>query len=171
LIIITVVAACVFIFIVITDFSKATKSHETETTSVEEKKELIKKAGSDAENNEQQDESSFNHTIEQEEMTDAKFMDYIHKMSHQKIHAEEKWGLIEITEERIDWLLESVTITKENLKHEEVYEQILTRWANGDFSHAVEDHNTIWELQGGTIGKAKRLLSEEEEAAYLEANQ
>ncbi|MBU9720021.1 MULTISPECIES: DUF6241 domain-containing protein [Bacillaceae] len=90
---------------------------------------------------------------------------YIHWMSHQKIHADQKWGKMLITEERINRLLEVVEVNE--YRHEETYRDILLRWQKGDFSKAVEDHNAIWRLQNGTIGEAERLLTEEEEMEYI----
>ncbi|MFV8828220.1 DUF6241 domain-containing protein [Alkalihalobacterium sp. APHAB7] len=43
-----------------------------------------------------------------------------------------------------------------------------SRSTKGDFSQAVYDHNVIWEIQGGTVGKATRLLTEEEEREYIQ---
>ncbi|MEI3611284.1 DUF6241 domain-containing protein [Pseudogracilibacillus sp. SO30301A] len=160
-----------FTYIVYTDFSASEQPvteepAETETESPQEEGEeepiLLNEQGDE-------DKNPFNTTMKQEEVTEEVMRDFIHKMSHQKIEAEAKWGLIEITDERIDWLLKSVDKTKEPLQHKEVYKKILTRWADGDFSHAVEDHNTIWEMQGGNIGEAIRLLTAEEEKAYLES--
>ncbi|MBU9713062.1 DUF6241 domain-containing protein [Evansella tamaricis] len=91
---------------------------------------------------------------------------YLHYMSHQKVYAEQKWGHMQITPERVERLLEVVNAN--SFKHEAVYKDILNRWSNGDFSKAVEDHNAIWDLQNGTIGKATRLMTEEEERAYIE---
>lgn len=90
----------------------------------------------------------------------------IHEMSHQKVKAPEKWGAIKITQERIDLLLKYVK--KQDFEHQDVYVDILERWSEGDFSQADLDHNAIWELQGGTIGKATGLLSKEEEAVFIE---
>jgi hypothetical protein len=101
------------------------------------------------------------------EMDDKLYRDYIHGMSHQKVEADEKWGFYPITEERIQWLLEGLDIT--NLKNEDDYRQILDRWANGDFSKVDIDHNIIWEMQKGNIGKATGILSPEEEQAYIES--
>lgn len=159
-----------FVYVIYNDFSSANEPDETEepmeTEEVEDSEEeepVLLDGPRDDELN------PFNTKIKQEEMTESTIRDYIHKMSHQKIHAEEKWGLIEITAERVEWLLESVDKTKEQIEHKDVYTKILTRWADGDFSQAVEDHNTIWTMQGGNIGKALRLLTEDEEAAYLES--
>ena len=101
-------------------------------------------------------------------MNDDDVQHLIHQMSHQKVKADEKRGLIPITDERIDWLLEKIEF--QGLEHEDTYREILEEWKAGDFSNAVEHHNTIWELQGGTTGKAYDLLSETEEQAYLGAN-
>ena len=71
----------------------------------------------------------------------------IHSMSHQKVEAEIKWGHEQITQEKVDRLL---AIAKEsNYKYKELYISILERWSKGDFSNAVDDHNSIWEMQGG----------------------
>lgn len=156
-----------FIFVVYTDFSQTFES--TKDEEITEKEEPVKKE-KEAEDETDNGENPFSNSMKQEEMTDEKIMDYLHKMSHQKIHAEAKWGFYEITDERIEWLLKSITKTEEKLIHQDVYERILDRWEDGDFSNSVDDHNMIWKLQGGSIGKALRLLTEEEEATYLEAN-
>ncbi|RNA66667.1 DUF6241 domain-containing protein [Alteribacter keqinensis] len=99
------------------------------------------------------------------DMSETNMQNTIHAMSHQKVYATEKWGHVFITDEIIDRLLE---VNKENsYTHSAVYHDILTRWRQDDFSRAVEDHNTIWQLQGGTVGEATRLLSEEEERLYI----
>lgn len=97
---------------------------------------------------------------------EAAFMQDLHKMTHQKVYASLKWGTLEITEARINEMLEIA----EQADYEQgaFYREALLRWAEGDFSNAVEVHNQIWELQEGTIGKAKRLLTPEEEAGYVE---
>ncbi len=35
------------------------------------------------------------------------------------------------------------------------------------FSNAVDDHNSIWEMQNGEVGKAIRLLTPEEEKSHI----
>lgn len=97
------------------------------------------------------------------------FADAIHYMTHQKIYATAKWGSLEITDERIDSMLE--TLDKTDFVDEEFYRETLDAWKSGDFSNAVEVHNYIWEQKDGNIGQAQRLLTEEEEQAYIEANQ
>ncbi len=90
---------------------------------------------------------------------------YIHGMSHEKVKANEKWTLYKITDKRIDYLLQVVKAYP--YVHKQLYLDILSRWKKGDFSHAVEDHNAIWRLEGGNIGKAVKLLTPSEEKADL----
>ncbi|OZM58351.1 hypothetical protein CIB95_01920 [Lottiidibacillus patelloidae] len=92
---------------------------------------------------------------------------YIHWLSHQKVKADMKWGELQITTERIERLIEVVEANNYNYKYEEMYLEILNAWKNNDFSQADKEHNFIWELQGGTLGEATGLLTEEEEQAFI----
>jgi len=114
----------------------------------------------------------FNQKYKQEELTDTHFRNYLHKMSHQKVIAEDKWGFYKITDERIAWLLESLETddVKKRLTDGDIYLDILTRWEKSDFSQVDEDHNVIWRLQGGTVGKATGIFTEEEEETYIKNN-
>ncbi|WP_223592063.1 DUF6241 domain-containing protein [Neobacillus bataviensis] len=103
-------------------------------------------------------------------MSEKDFMDSIHKMSHQKVIADKKWGAIPLTNERVNRLLDVVNENRSNYKYTHVYNDILSRWAKGDFSRVDEDHNEIWDLQEGTIGKAKRIASSKEERDFIEEN-
>ncbi len=88
-------------------------------------------------------------------------------MSHAKVLATEKWSHLEPTQERIDRLLDVVERNQNILDHSDLYIRILERWQASNFSNAVTDHNSIWDLQGETIGEATRLLTKEEEAEYI----
>lgn len=81
--------------------------------------------------------------------------DEIHKMANTKIVAEEIWGTLEITAERVDGLI--LEITKSEYDDKEKLLEILARWKQGDFTRCVEDHNYVWEKLGGTVGKATGL--------------
>ena len=94
---------------------------------------------------------------------------YIHAMSHQKVKAKEKWSFYKISEERINFLLGQLEVN--NYKHEKLYIDILTSWKDGDFSSAAYQHNAIWKLQMGTVGKASGLLSPKEEEAFLQSRE
>ncbi|MGE7912362.1 DUF6241 domain-containing protein [Lysinibacillus xylanilyticus] len=105
-------------------------------------------------------------------LIEHKVNEAIHRMSHQKVEAKVKWGHTQITQAKVDRLLE---ISKEsNYKYKELYIEILERWSKSDFSHSVEDHNVVWEMQGGedsrNSGRAIRLLTPAEEQAYIEHN-
>ncbi|WP_010632030.1 DUF6241 domain-containing protein [Sporolactobacillus vineae] len=55
----------------------------------------------------------------------------------------------ERTRQRVDWLYYAVSIDKHNLKHKQIYADILNRWQNNyDFSTIAEDRKTIENLQG-----------------------
>ncbi|MDM5229762.1 DUF6241 domain-containing protein [Lysinibacillus pakistanensis] len=105
-------------------------------------------------------------------LIEHKVNEAIHSMSHQKVEAKVKWGHTQITQAKVERLLDVAKMN--DYKYKELYVSILERWSKGDFSHAVEDHNAIWEIQGGdesrNSGKAIRLLSPEEEQAYIEHN-
>ncbi|MBO9128950.1 DUF6241 domain-containing protein [Bacillus sp. 165] len=99
--------------------------------------------------------------------TDKDIQVTLNKMSHQKVAAGEKWGFIAITSERVDSLIEMIETRKNELQNENFYLEILKRWKKNDFSKAVNDHNIIWEMQNGNIGKATKLLNPEEEQQYI----
>lgn len=103
-------------------------------------------------------------------MSEQEVQDAIHKMSHQKIEADRKWGAIQITPERIERLIEIVETNESDYTNSSLYLDILNSWRENDFSSAVSDHNSIWKLQGGTVGKAQGLLSEQEEQKFIEVN-
>jgi hypothetical protein len=127
-------------------------------------------------NNDQKSESTAAETItdnpfggKNSSMTEDEVLNYMHGMSHQKVEAEEKWLHFEMTNERIQFLIGVVESGR--YENSDLYLDILNRWAEGDFLKADKDHNAIWNLQGGTIGKATGVLSTEEEKQYLEDNQ
>lgn len=89
----------------------------------------------------------------------------LHEMTHQKVVASEKWGATQITQNRID---ELIAIVEEGTYfHEDFYLDTLNAWKEGDFTNAVDVHNTIWEWQGGNVGRATGLLSNEDEEKFI----
>lgn len=97
--------------------------------------------------------------------TEEMVQQYIHGMSHEKVKASEKWVFYKITPQRLQYLIDVVKAYP--YAHKALYLSILNRWKKGDFSHAVEDHNAIWRLENGTVGKAERLLTPAEEKTEL----
>lgn len=100
-------------------------------------------------------------------LSEGLMQQYIHAMSHQKVEADEKWSFFEITDDRIDFLLSQLEVSK--YKHEHTYKEILISWKDGDFSEAVNHHNAVWRIQEGTVGLATGLLSSKEEESYIKS--
>lgn len=101
------------------------------------------------------------------EWDDGKVLDVLHKMTHQKVIATEKWGAIEMTTERIKTMSEIVEQNKDTLHSYRTYRRILDKWLEGDFKTIDYDHNAIWNLQGGTVGEASGVVSKQEEAEFI----
>jgi hypothetical protein len=99
-------------------------------------------------------------------MNEAQLQFFLHEMTHSKVYAEDKWGEARpISQENIDRLLGVVEAS--DFKDRAYYRRTLEEWEDGDFMNAVDVHNKIWHLHGGTIGKATRLMTQEEEEAYI----
>ncbi|MEK4031002.1 MULTISPECIES: DUF6241 domain-containing protein [Bacillaceae] len=94
--------------------------------------------------------------------------DLMHKMTHQKVVSDEKWGAIEMTPENIAKLKQHVLAN--NFKSKEFFLEILNRWETGNFDKADKDHNALWEAQGGTVGIAYDLMTEKQEKQFIERN-
>lgn len=101
------------------------------------------------------------------EWNDKKIQDVLHKMTHQKVVAKEKWGAIEMTEEHIKTVSEIVEQNKNTLHSYNAYRKVLDKWLKGDFEAIDDDHNAIWSLQGGTVGEALGIASKQEEAEFI----
>ncbi len=95
---------------------------------------------------------------------------YIHHMTHQHIKADKKWGNVESSPQNIASLLTIVQANQDVYEHGDYYIEVLALWQQGNFDNAVSVHNFIWKLKGGTVGRATRLLTEEEKEAYLKMN-
>lgn len=100
--------------------------------------------------------------------TEDEVLDVMNKMTHQFVIADDKWGAIEMTPERIDELIEIVSVN--NYSNKEKILMILENWKKGNFAKVDEDHNIIWNMQGGNIGEAKGIMSEKEQEAFKKNN-
>jgi hypothetical protein len=100
---------------------------------------------------EQTAETSNNTT---ETKSDKEILNTMHSMANTLIVPEDGqiWGKESITKEKITGLIASVTNCTISSKDDLL--AILNRWNSGDFSSAVDDHNKVWALLDGTIGKA-----------------
>ncbi|MDM5154933.1 PRK06770 family protein [Bacillus sp. DX1.1] len=90
----------------------------------------------------------------------------LHEMAHQKVKADQKWGFIMITQERIESLLGIVKTS--NMNHKNTYMEILERWKQGKYETVDDDHNAIWKLQSGNLGEGKGVMSPEEQKELVQ---
>lgn len=103
-------------------------------------------------------------------MSENDIQQAIHNMSHQKVLADKKWGALPLTPERVKRLLQVVETNKKEYENADIYLNILKSWEKGDFNYVVMNHNAIWELQGGTVGKAYSQAYPEEEMEFIQEN-
>lgn len=169
--IITFLAASYFGYVIVTDLIGVEKKvQEVEKVEDNENKvsDPVSTSGLAIDEQQTQEDGKLNpfgENIQAMELTDRDIQKYIHGMSHQKVIANEMWGYYEIRPGRITWLLEALNKSTE-LNQKDTYERILTKWNDGDFTSVDKDHNDIWNLQGGNIGKATGIKTAEEEEAY-----
>ncbi|HFJ9283531.1 TPA: PRK06770 family protein [Bacillus toyonensis] len=103
---------------------------------------------------------------EKQQASEDEIISTMHRMVHQKVKSSEKWGFIEMTNKEIRSAKEAVE-SSTNFKNKSKLLATLERWEKGDFSQTVEEHNFLWEIQGGDTGKATERLSSEEEKKYV----
>ena len=98
--------------------------------------------------------------------SEGDILEILHNMTHQKVRSEEKWGFVQMTEVNL-------LAVKEVLQENPAFNQnidmlaIVTDWLNNDFSNIVAEHNSIWKMKDGSVGKAYGILSPSEEAALI----
>ncbi|MED0667749.1 DUF6241 domain-containing protein [Bacillus badius] len=109
------------------------------------------------------------HSVEiKEDTTQDEIVTIMHKMTHQKVLADDKWGAIKMDPETINEVYS--VIEASNFKDKAALLSIAKKWKEGNFSEADADHNFFWNLQNGTVGKAKGLMSEEQEKEFIKNN-
>jgi len=103
-------------------------------------------------------------------MSENSVQQTIHNMSHQKVISNKKWGALPLTAERVKRLIQVVEANQKDYENGDLYLNILRNWDKRNFDNVVIAHNSIWSLQGGTIGKANRAASPEEEMDFIQEN-
>ncbi|WP_110928859.1 DUF6241 domain-containing protein [Bacillus massiliglaciei] len=101
-------------------------------------------------------------------MSELELVEIMHDMTHQKVKAREKWGAVPMIPETIAAVQDVIKHTE--FEHKQELLEIVKQWKAGDFSQAVQQHNYFWEIQGGNVGDAYGLMSEEEEKKYIIKN-
>jgi hypothetical protein len=92
-------------------------------------------------------------------------IEVMHKMTHQKVKAKEKWGAIPMIDDTINQVYNIVENSEFEQKDDLL--AILHKWKKGIFSEIDDDHNYFWTYQGGTIGKAYGIMSKSEEGTFI----
>jgi hypothetical protein len=100
--------------------------------------------------------------------TEDEIIDIMHKMTHQKVKAEDKWGAIPMSEHTVSQVLGF--LEKSNFATKEDLIDIAKKWKSGDFQTVDYDHNFFWQWQGGTVGRAYGIMSSAEEEEFIKNN-
>jgi len=107
---------------------------------------------------------------ESPQASEGEIISTMHKMVHQKVKSSEKWGFLEMTKKEIFNVKRDIE-NSTGFQYKMKLFSIINRWEKGDFSQTVEEHNFLWEIQGGDTGKATERLSPEEEKRYIKEMQ
>lgn len=95
---------------------------------------------------------------EKQQASEDEIISTMHRMVHQKVKSSEKWGFIEMTNKEIRSAKEAVE-SSTNFKNKSKLLATLERWEKGDFSQTVEEHNFLWEIQGGDVFLIKNVCA------------
>ncbi|WP_440970631.1 DUF6241 domain-containing protein [Peribacillus frigoritolerans] len=71
--------------------------------------------------------------------TETEVMDVMHKMTHQKVRSQDKWGAIPMSPKIIEEVYKIVDSS--DFEHRDRLLSIAARWRDFDFSTIVQDHN------------------------------
>ncbi|PLR95725.1 DUF6241 domain-containing protein [Bacillus sp. T33-2] len=102
------------------------------------------------------------------ESTEDQVMGVMHKMTHQKVRAERKFGAIPMVEDTVSQVYDIVS--NSNFAEKEKLLEIAGNWKKGWFDNIHSDHNFLWEHQEGSVGKAYGVLSSAEENEFVREN-
>jgi hypothetical protein len=152
---------------------KADTAGKTEEQKPAEQKELEKKEITKEKSDDQSKEIGgvtydLNITIDS---TEDEIIAVMHKMTHQKVEADDKWGAIPMTEDTIQQVQQIIAkkeFNQSGMKDE--LQTIIQKWQDNDFSTVDQDHNYFWNYQGGTVGKAYGVMSKEDEEEFIRNN-
>ncbi len=100
--------------------------------------------------------------------TEGEIIEIMHKMTHQKVKAEDKWGAIPMSKNTVSQVLEF--LKKSQFASKDDLIEIAEKWKNGNFQTVDHDHNYFWNWQGGTVGRAYGVMSTAEEEEFIKNN-
>jgi hypothetical protein len=94
--------------------------------------------------------------------TEKELLEILLKMTHQKVHSEEKWGFVQMSEVNLHAVREVLQENSAINKNIDMLAMV-NNWLKNEFTNIVDEHNQIWKLREGTVGKAYGILSPAEE--------
>jgi len=79
----------------------------------------------------------------------------MHEMANTLILAEDNkiWGTVTITKETVSELLNMLDKSKP-FEEKDTFIATAKKWQKGDFANIVYDHNMVWKILEGTVGRA-----------------
>lgn len=95
-------------------------------------------------------------TVESEKAaTRIEIVTTMHEMANTLILAEDNkiWGRVTVTKETVSELLNILNNSKP-FEEKDTFIATVKKWQNGDFANIVNDHNMVWKILKGTVGKA-----------------
>ncbi|GAB6412517.1 PRK06770 family protein [Bacillus cereus] len=92
----------------------------------------------------------------------------MHHMTHQKVIAQKKWGVIPMSRKNAEKVRDILSNSNFGKKQELL--AIAERWVKGDYSQVVQDHNYFWSIQDGSVGKATGVLDLASEKEFVSNN-
>lgn len=103
-----------------------------------------------------------------ESSSEEEVLTAMHHMSHQKVIAQKKWGVIPMSRKNAEKVRD--ILNNSNFVKKAELLAIAERWVKGDYSQIVLDHNYFWSTQGGTVGKATGVLDLASEKEFVSNN-
>jgi len=102
--------------------------------------------------------------------TKLEVVNMMHEMVNTLIIAEDSmvWGKKEVDKESVSELLNMIE-TVEDFYEKGIVTEIASDWERGDFDNVVQDHNILWGILDGTVGKAseKNIVAVAEAKEYF----
>jgi len=94
-------------------------------------------------------------TVESQKETRIEVVIRMHEMANTLIFAEDNkiWGTVTVNKETVSELLNMINTIKAS-KEKDTFIAIAKNWQKGNFANIVDDHNIVWKILEGTIGKA-----------------
>jgi hypothetical protein len=89
--------------------------------------------------------------------TKIEVANFMHEMANGLIipHDGKIWGVKEMNQDNINTALYMAENSRQSEEKESLIE-IARNWGKSDFSSIVDDHNFVWDMLGGTVGRAEK---------------